>query len=714
MNAAKLIRIAMALILALAAWVLAAFLAGGELTLEQAWPSLAIAAASAWTLWRARDAAGLAGALMLTSLLVLFSGLNPSEAATLRPWLNPLVSSLWIGFFALFPFLFVHFTLLFPIVSKVMEGRLWLHGAIYLPYALLLVLNRLDPDELGGLLPVLAYPLGFLSGVAILLHKYRSSLTTSEKNRLWVLLIGCLAGALPRLLTAWGSLSLPDVLERLSEVTLLLFPYALVLAVLRENFSEIGRGFRRLLVWTMVGGGLFNVYLVVFLAVDVSGDFRPESWAAAPSLAAAAAALLSLWPLLQWGRRLISARFDPSSALWTPPRAPSAAREGSSEDGFQPIRPNPFIVGNPVRSPEMFFGREEEFDFIRRRLANEREGGIIVLCGERRSGKTSILYQLVQGRLGSGFVPVFIDMQGLAVSDDRRFLESVSEIILRDCKRHLPGFSLPASRRAADYTQFTGLIESVLREIRRERLLLLVDEYELIEDKVEKGILAGEIFSYLNSLLEGFPRIGLIFTGSRPLEPMSPWQVLLARSSYREISFLGRDDAQALIRRPLRGLARFPTGSVNRLWRLGRGHPFFTQLLGQTLVDVLNERRTRRVQEGVLEEVVSRILEHPPPQLLYQWAGYGEQEKLALSALATLLPSADAFLDPESCRRLLETLPKAGGEELDEARLRMIYEGLRGRRVLDRDQTRYRFTMDLLRLWIRSERNVWNVLNEIA
>jgi hypothetical protein len=44
----------------------------------------------------------------------------------------------------------------------------------------------------------------------------------------------------------------------------------------------------------------------------------------------------------------------------------------------------------------------------------------------------------------------------------------------------------------------------------------------------------------------------------------------------------------------------------------------------------------------------------------------------------------------------------------------MHFENLREKSVLDRDQTRYRFTMDLVRLWVQSEHNVWKVLSEVA
>ena len=60
---------------------------------------------------------------------------------------------------------------------------------------------------------------------------------------------------------------------------------------------------------------------------------------------------------------------------------------GASDTGFVPIHPNPFIVGNPVRGRAMFFGREAEFELVRKRFQDSSHGGLLVFCGERRSGK---------------------------------------------------------------------------------------------------------------------------------------------------------------------------------------------------------------------------------------------------------------------------------------------------------------------------------------
>jgi len=50
-----------------------------------------------------------------------------------------------------------------------------------------------------------------------------------------------------------------------------------------------------------------------------------------------------------------------------------------------------------------------------------------VFCGERRSGKTSILFQILNGCLGERFLPVLVDMQILAVIRDDSFSEPTAE-----------------------------------------------------------------------------------------------------------------------------------------------------------------------------------------------------------------------------------------------------------------------------------------------
>ena len=122
----------------------------------------------------------------------------------------------------------------------------------------------------------------------------------------------------------------------------------------------------------------------------------------------------------------------------------------------------------------MFFGREAELQFIHLTLESQPGGCVILLVGERRTGKTSILYQIMQGRMGESYVPVFLDMQALVVDSDEEFLEALAAII----ERALPGPDLFKTylQKQTSFLAFSRFVESVARGSRSQRLIFLVDE----------------------------------------------------------------------------------------------------------------------------------------------------------------------------------------------------------------------------------------------
>ena len=192
------------------------------------------------------------------------------------------------------------------------------------------------------------------------------------------------------------------------------------------------------------------------------------------------------------------------------------AREGALRSSR-----NPFIVGNPVRDRTMFFGRETEFDLVRRRFrARRARGGLIVFCGERRSGKTSILFQILDGRLGPDFLPVLIDMQSMAIENEVDFLEpdrrgDPRPAWGRGAGPPAAGLRLRPPSPAAAFQRFIGELAPPLARDRTP--ILLFDEYELFENKIESGILSEDILNVLASLMESHG-VCLVFTGSQHLE----------------------------------------------------------------------------------------------------------------------------------------------------------------------------------------------------
>jgi len=685
---------------------------GGRLQLMGPWPLLIfVAIGSATAVIGRRLSATPILCLLLASMGVILSGVVGLEDLYEIPAAE-FFRFEWSALRLFFGFGFLHFALTFPVESRLVRKHPRVLSVIWGVYLVFLLLT-LPIVPLGrveaAVLWVLSLLAGLIVGVFILIRKFFVSLTAAEKNRLRVVLVGCLAGAVPAALAAI-SWVLPfntqeaHVLD-IGFFMLPLFPLGLVTAVLHENFSEISKGLQRTLIYCLAAAGSITCFFIchwlVIIIMQRMGGFPVN-----PIMISGALALLSLFPLIRWSSSYIATRFYATEEA-------EAASTGAAT-AFCPIEPNPYIAGNPIRSPELFFGREEDFRFIRARLLGEEQGCVIVLRGERRTGKTSILYQILNGRLGPDFVPVFIDMQGMVVQNDAEFL---SELALKISEAALSSGSMDKGSLpvAVDtYPAFNHYMDALLAALGHRRLVLLMDEYELIENKAKNGKVSAEIFGYLDSLLIRHARLSYVFTGSKGLDSSEVWMPILARSVYREVSFLARKDAQALICTPLRERIQFAPGAVSHLLRLTSGHPFFTQALCQTMVDMLNEMRTNLVDSKCIQETLKRLMENAPPQLYYLWTTFSNPEKAVLSGLAALIKEPNRYLTAERVEKLLKSLPGEFPKSLSAPLIRMHFEQLREKAMLDRDQTRYRFTMDLMRLWVQSEHNVWKVLSETA
>lgn len=385
------------------------------------------------------------------------------------------------------------------------------------------------------------------------------------------------------------------------------------------------------------------------------------------------------------------------------------------ESDFSPIAPNPFIVGNPIRDPSMFFGRQEEFEIVRSRFQESDHGGLLIFCGERRSGKTSILYQILQGRLGPAFIPVLIDMQSMAIQDEADFLQKIAREIGQrldpeGTKIEIPDFA--ASRDAA--AAFHEFVDRVLRRDPDRKPILLFDEYELLETKIDAGILRPDVLHILSHLMEHYS-VFMVFTGSEHLEQRRRdyWR-FLGRALHKRISYLSRRDATSLITSPVEGQVDYDDRVLERILRLTAGQPFYTQGICQVLVDTLNEKKTNHATIEILDEVVEHLVENPFPQMLFLWDGLQREEKLALGLLAEALESPDDFATPEDLERLAQR--RGYPLPMKRADLATTLEGLFKHEFLlrdDRTPAGFAFRMDLWRLWTKRMHSVWQVVREL-
>ncbi|HEU4387790.1 MAG TPA: hypothetical protein VFV34_08340, partial [Blastocatellia bacterium] len=257
-------------------------------------------------------------------------------------------------------------------------------------------------------------------------------------------------------------------------------------------------------------------------------------------------------------------------------------------------------------------------------------------------------------------------------------------------------------------------LDRVLRAIGERTLLILIDEYELIESKVDDGKLSPELFTFLAGLMDNKERLSLIFTGSRRLEERDKkyWRELLRRSLFRKVGFLTYNDTARLIAEPVQGRVVYGRGMIDRVYRLTAGQAFYTQVICQNSVDHMNEHRQNWITLRDLEKVIGDILDNPLPQMIYTWDGMSDDEKMILSLLAETLVDESSFATAGDLRIAVRS--NNYPVNLSENSIRLTLEEVFRREIVDKNSADgFRFKMDLLRLWVKRAHSIWQVVNEV-
>ena len=366
------------------------------------------------------------------------------------------------------------------------------------------------------------------------------------------------------------------------------------------------------------------------------------------------------------------------------------SREGSL---FTTI-PNSYVVGRPISDGRMFFGRGQELDAISRQL---REPGneLLILAGQRRIGKTSLLYQIRQQN--HGCTCVFVDTQRIApsVASDGDLYEKLYEAIAR-------AMDTPPEKPPSRGEEFPVLhLNDLMRDLHRRsvRIVLLVDEFENLEDLLAREKMSQAPLLWIAAQLEGLEPFSMIVTGSEGMQlPSRTWHKLGAKAQRRRISFLKPADAEALVRNPLLGFATFSGDTVTAILRLTGCHPLMTQDFCYRLVSRLNAERVSEVTPLDVEAVAQDLIENAPPWIEDAWSRLTEAERVALRLVVARLPDGEAHAEPaDALAQLPADAPQPG---LVGGPLQNAINTLLEKEWLEKSGRLYRLRCDLHRRWI--------------
>jgi tetratricopeptide (TPR) repeat protein len=361
---------------------------------------------------------------------------------------------------------------------------------------------------------------------------------------------------------------------------------------------------------------------------------------------------------------------------------------------------NPYVAGNPVGDSPAFIGRADVLREVARVLRRSQDNAI-VLYGQRRIGKTSILQHLAAQLPREGpYRPIYFDLQDKADWPLGRVLQNLAREVA-----HALGQPDPDLGDAPAITFRQKWLPTVLDDLPEGcSLVLLFDEFDVLADP--KGEQAGAaFFPYLRNLLASDPkRMQFVFVIGRNVDDLDTIALSLFKGTpYRRVSLLNREDTADLVRLSEgNDTLRWPDEAVERVWQLTNGHPFLTQ----QLCSHVWERAYDADDEVDVNAAVPDALDASRNTLEWLWDGLPPAERVVISALAEAGPGS--ITQDE-----LEQLLHESGVRVVIRELQNAPELLQDWDLIEPADDGYRFRVELLRQWIAERKPLNRVQEEL-
>lgn len=381
-----------------------------------------------------------------------------------------------------------------------------------------------------------------------------------------------------------------------------------------------------------------------------------------------------------------------------------AIRVVESEQGVSPLAPelggSPYVTGSPLEPHQghsVFYGREELIGKISRQIATH--GNVVLLEGNRRAGKTSVLKHL-EGRTAiPGWLAVYSSLQGAEGASDvvgvptaevfREIARSIATPLTKlGIDVPLPnGQTIPAGKPAlgvaracregiskespfADFRDYLEIVLAVL-EPSELGLVLMLDEFDKLQEGIDNGVTSPQVPENIRFLIQTYPKFSAILTGSRRLKRLREeyWSALYGLGTSIPVMVLDTESARKVVIEPVKEQLTLSQEAVDRVIEVTARHPYLMQCLCNRIFDYAVQTKSRSISVSVVNNVASVLVrDNEHFASLWDYAGLGPENGRHRRQLILLLCALSYKQDTHiSFGTLHEQLTQEGVEIDDEA-----------------------------------------------
>lgn len=413
-----------------------------------------------------------------------------------------------------------------------------------------------------------------------------------------------------------------------------------------------------------------------------------------------------------------------------------------SEQYERELGGSPYVTGSPLEpkhGEDLFFGRGPVMEKISRQI--KTQGNVVLLEGNRRAGKTSILKHLEGDTAIEGWLSVYASLQGAEGSPDAIGVptEEVFRTIAIEIAKSLPKIGLDAicpngqifqvgkkmlgvARACREgitvespFADFRDYLESVLDilEPLSIGLVLMLDEFDKLQEGIDSGVTSPQVPENIRFLIQTYPKFSAILTGSRRLKRLREeyWSALYGIGTSIAVTALDNDSARKVILVPVKEKLTFSEEAIRRIIELTAGQPYLLQCLCNRIFDVASESNIRSITISVVSEAAQRLVrDNEHFATLWDYAALGPKSGGNRRRLILLICAKNFKQKSHVSFGGLDEQLVQSGVEIDQDKLDIDLSYLRELELIEYlgeiGEGEYRLVVPLMADWIEQQQDV--------
>ena len=309
-----------------------------------------------------------------------------------------------------------------------------------------------------------------------------------------------------------------------------------------------------------------------------------------------------------------------------------------------PFPPNPYIIGGRITDTNRFFGRENFFNDINYYLKTDNVK-LILLHGQRRIGKSSVIAQ-IPGKLGTDeFVFISFDFQGTVNSSHQEIIHSIAIGIiekLETLETNEEILTHLAENILTNIEIFSReFLPTVYQQLGNKKLVLLWDEFDVLTERdTESDTDSNNFCDYILQLQKRDQKLFIIPVVGRHISKLPKLVSSLREALNIEIGLLKKEDTQKLIIQPDKNVLNYEEEAIEAIFQLSAGHPYVTQCICSAIYNLARDRYNQKnvlpqsINGHHVESIVDKAIELAEGGLDWFWGGLTPEQQVIFAAAA--------------------------------------------------------------------------------